>query len=92
MRRRVSTSRGLNALSHGAPSSIAVRLHFAQSAIHLEVQDDGCGFELAAACLVAEGHFGILGMRERMEQNGGSLEVISSPGVGTTITAHLELS
>jgi signal transduction histidine kinase len=30
-------------------------------------------------------------MRERMEQIGGSLEVFSSPGNGTTITAHLPL-
>ncbi len=78
-----------NALTHGAPSLVTVRLHFLQSAIHLEIQDDGCGFEPAATRWAADGHFGILGMRERIEQTGGSLEVISSPGAGTTVTARL---
>jgi signal transduction histidine kinase len=30
-------------------------------------------------------------MRERIEQIGGSLEIVSNPGNGTTITAHLPL-
>ncbi len=80
-----------NALSHAAPSNVTVRLHFAPSVIRLEIQDDGCGFVPGSACLADEGHFGILGMRERMEQTGGSLEVSSSPGVGTTVTARLPL-
>jgi signal transduction histidine kinase len=67
-------------------------LSFGSSAASLDIQDDGCGFESAAARHAAAGHFGILGMRERMEQIGGSLEVFSSPGNGTTITAHLPLS
>ena len=37
---------------------------------------------LLPAGLAADGHFGILGMRERMEQIWGSLEVTSSPGSG----------
>ena len=81
-----------NALTHGAPSMVTVRLHFLQSAIHLEIQDDGCGFEPAATRWAADGHFGILGMRERIEQTGGSLEVVSSPGTGTTVTARLNNS
>ncbi len=80
-----------NAVVHGAPSAIGVRLAFEQSAIRLDVQDNGCGFEPDLAPLAASGHFGILGMRERMEQIWGSLEVASSPGSGTTITAHLPL-
>jgi len=80
-----------NAIYHGAPAGVAVRLTFGTSFVRLDVQDDGCGFEPVSACLAAEGHFGILGMRERMEQLGGSLEVTSSPGKGTTVTARLPL-
>jgi ligand-binding sensor domain-containing protein/two-component sensor histidine kinase len=80
-----------NAVVHGTPSAIGVRLSFEPSAIRLEIHDNGCGFEPAPADLAASGHFGILGMRERMEQIWGSLEVASSPGNGTTITAHLPL-
>ena len=43
----------------------------------------------AAQQLAANGHFGILGMRERMEQIGGSLEVSSSSGKGTTVGVTL---
>ncbi len=80
-----------NAVVHGAPNAIGVRLSFEPSAIRLDIQDNGCGFEPDPAPLAASGHFGILGMRERMEQIWGSLEVASSPGNGTTITAHLPL-
>ena len=78
-----------NAVVHGAPSAIGVSLSFEPSSVRLDIQDNGCGFEPAQAPLAASGHFGILGMRERMEQIWGSLEVASSPGNGTIITAHL---
>ncbi len=80
-----------NAVSHGTPAAVEVRLTFGQSGIRLDIQDDGCGFEAVSACLATDGHFGILGMRERMEQIRGSLDVTSSPGNGTTITAYLPL-
>jgi len=70
---------------------VRVRLWFGPSSIRLEVRDNGCGFRPAAARLADAGHFGILGMRERMEQISGSLEVRSSPGKGATVTAQLPL-
>jgi ligand-binding sensor domain-containing protein/signal transduction histidine kinase len=80
-----------NAIVHGAPTAVLIFLSYGPSAIHLVVEDDGCGFEPTAVNLAAAGHFGILGMRERMEQIWGSLEVTSSPGKGTKVTAHLPL-
>jgi signal transduction histidine kinase/streptogramin lyase len=81
-----------NAVMHGSPSEIGVQLSFEPTAIRLEIRDDGCGFEPAPTHLAAAGHFGILGMRERMEQICGTLGISSSPGEGTTITAHLPQS
>ena len=80
-----------NAVAHAKPSSVRIRLSFASSAIRLGIEDDGCGFAPAARQLAADGHFGILGMRERMEQIGGSLEVSSSSGKGTTVGVTLPL-
>ena len=80
-----------NAVIHGAPTHVSVHLGFTPGAIHLTVADDGCGIE-ASECLASQGHFGILGMRERMEQIGGALEVSGKPGEGTTVTALLPLS
>jgi ligand-binding sensor domain-containing protein/signal transduction histidine kinase len=80
-----------NALVHGAPTAITVRLRFDPSSVRLDINDNGCGFEPVSAGLAAEGHFGILGMRERMEQICGSLEVASTSGSGTLVTARLPL-
>jgi signal transduction histidine kinase len=80
-----------NAVTHAAPTLVRVRLFFGGASVRLDIQDDGCGFQSAPFRLADDGHFGILGMRERMEQISGSLEVISSPGKGATITAHLPL-
>jgi signal transduction histidine kinase len=80
-----------NAMAHGSPAAIAVRLSFEPSSLRLEIQDDGRGFEPLSGRLAAAGHFGILGMREHMEQIGGSLEISSRPGGGTLIAAQLLL-
>jgi signal transduction histidine kinase len=59
--------------------------------VHLLVQDDGIGLEPApGAHRVARdrGRLGLKGMRERAALLGGSVEVESRPGAGTTITAR----
>ncbi|HLN62810.1 MAG TPA: GAF domain-containing sensor histidine kinase [Symbiobacteriaceae bacterium] len=48
----------------------------------ITVADDGCGFTPSA---VAEGHFGLATMRERARRLGGTLQVQSAPGQGTTV-------
>ncbi|HJZ98103.1 MAG TPA: two-component regulator propeller domain-containing protein [Candidatus Solibacter sp.] len=80
-----------NAVAHAKPSTVRIRLSFGSAALRLGIEDDGCGFVPSAKQLVADGHFGILGMRERMEQIGGSLEVLSNAGKGTIIGALLPL-
>uniref|UniRef100_Q024A3 Histidine kinase n=1 Tax=Solibacter usitatus (strain Ellin6076) TaxID=234267 RepID=Q024A3_SOLUE len=78
-----------NAVLHGAPTAIEVRLLFGPAGVHIEIRDDGCGFDPTPSYFAAGGHFGILGMRERMEQICGSLEISSRPGFGTTVTVDL---
>ena len=51
----------------------------------MNVSDDGVGFDPDDR---REG-FGMLGMRERVALAGGSLEVASQPGAGTTVRARL---
>lgn len=50
------------------------------------IHDDGRGLGNAAA---GDGHLGLRGMRERMEEAGGSLQIESAPGDGTRVTATL---
>lgn len=80
-----------NAMKHGKPSRILVTLAFSPAELRLSFTDDGCGFEVGAAPGPETGHFGLTGMRERLQRLGGALEVQSSPGAGATVTAAIPL-
>jgi signal transduction histidine kinase len=72
-----------NAIHHGDPQRVAVDVREKDGTLRVRVEDDGRGFDPGAA---TEG-FGLIGMRERAELAGGSLELRSAPGQGTTIDA-----
>lgn len=81
----------LNALHHGAAKTVAVTLAFSPGAAALDmaVRDDGRGFDVGLQPGPAIGHFGIQGMRERVESLDGDFEIASTPGSGTTVTARV---
>jgi signal transduction histidine kinase len=74
-----------NATKHGAARHAQVELVEDEATVRIKVRDDGRGFDPVAH---TDG-FGLLGMRERIELLQGTLEVASSPGEGTTVTAVL---
>ena len=76
-----------NAVAHARPTVVTARLNFSADGVCLEVLDDGSGF--VPSSIPEDGHYGIMGMRERMKQSGGTLELISAPGNGTTVVARL---
>jgi ligand-binding sensor domain-containing protein/signal transduction histidine kinase len=80
-----------NSVSHGRPARISVRIVFEPRLVRMEVRDDGVGFDAGAASLESQGHFGILGMRERVEQAGGAFAVSSQPGKGTVVAVSVPL-
>lgn len=81
-----------NAIQHGKPGRIDIAVTFEPTGgtIDLVVQDDGRGFEHGTEVGPAQGHFGLKGMRERVERLGGSFRVESRPGHGTTVRAKVE--
>jgi two-component sensor histidine kinase/streptogramin lyase len=80
-----------NAIAHGAPGAVQLALSFSDSGVRLEIWDDGCGFDLDPVYLLQSSHFGILGMRERIEQVGGSFEIESRPGAGTRVVCAVPI-
>lgn len=80
-----------NALHHAQPSAVRVVVAFDATSrgLTLAVSDDGGGFDMATAAGPAHGHFGIQGMRERIDSLGGTLTIESEPGRGTAVRVHL---
>ena len=77
-----------NTLKYAHAKHFRTRLICKAKEVHLELSDDGDGFQ------VKDRHdgFGLIGMRERAEEMGSKLKIDSSPGRGTTITARLSLN
>lgn len=76
-----------NALRHAQPSRISVELRYGTDALQIKVTDDGSGF--LGADVSSAGHYGLVGMRERMSQLGGDFELTSAVGAGTEIVLQL---
>jgi two-component system NarL family sensor kinase len=77
-----------NVARHAGAERATVRLVATPDRVRLVVEDDGRGFD---ASEVPEDRHGIVGMRERAEVLGGTLEVRSGPGEGTRIEATVPL-
>jgi two-component system sensor histidine kinase UhpB len=76
-----------NVARHAAARHIWIDLGQTDHAMELVVRDDGVGFDVVAIQKQAarRGSLGLLGMAERVQLLGGSLEVESEPGRGARI-------
>ena len=75
----------VNALRHGNATSINVAGSLDGGGLHFSVTDNGCGFDPDDYPGVMEGHFGLLGVEERLGQIGGTLTIESAHGKGSRI-------
>jgi len=80
-----------NVAQHAGARHATVTLSYSDTDVVVTVADDGAGFDLAsmAASAEANGHFGLIGMRERAEAVAGRLVVRSALGTGTTVEATI---
>lgn len=69
-----------NVHKHAHASNVTVSIRRAPRRILLRIADDGKGFDPA---VIPPGHYGLLGMRERVQYMGGELTISSSPGAGS---------
>ncbi len=84
-----------NAYAHAGVSEQEIDLSYADGAVRLEVRDHGVGLEGSTAPSRSgkeRTHLGLRGMQERAEMLGGTLEIISGRGQGTTVRAVVPVS
>jgi signal transduction histidine kinase len=80
---RVAQEAVANAVKHAGAKALKVALEYNEDKVILTVQDDGAGFDVKQG--LEAGHFGLAGMQERARLVGGTLEIASRPGEGTTV-------
>jgi signal transduction histidine kinase len=79
-----------NVAKHAGASRVIVYLRVDEGQVETRVSDDGVGFDTATSGeLTSRGHYGLAGMRERVEMAGGSYRLISAPGYGTVVLARV---
>ncbi len=87
---RVAQEALLNVRQHAAAHHLQVRLERRDGGTVLSISDDGVGFSPdEAAAQLRKGHFGLIGMRERVELAGGNWHLETAPGSGTRISAFV---
>ena len=80
-----------NIVHHAEATRAQVRLAFVEESAVLEIEDNGKGMHVLPDLIsqTARGHYGMAGMHERAKAVGGTLQVRSAPGQGTSVLATI---
>jgi signal transduction histidine kinase len=88
---RIAQEALTNVVRHAAATEVVVRLSRSDGMVALVVRDDGRGFD-AEARAISSRRLGLVSMRERAADLGGTLTIISEAGSGTTVRADVPCS
>ncbi len=80
-----------NVRKHARATRACVRVRTQDGWAEVSISDDGRGFDLELSA-ARDGHFGLQTMKERAESVGGTFEVVTAPGKGTTVQVRLPLA
>ena len=79
-----------NVAKHARAHNCRVALAGRESSLTITIEDDGSGFNPEdLKPMDTNGGLGLIGIRERVAQIGGSLRIVSAPGSGTRLTIEL---
>jgi NarL family two-component system sensor histidine kinase YdfH len=78
-----------NIAHHAHAQNVDVNVSVDQGNLSLTIQDDGVGFDPSS---IPSGHYGLLGIQERVRLVNGCFEIKSEPNAGTTLTMYVPLS
>lgn len=88
---RVAQEGLTNVQKHAAASRVLVDLQFGEAEVHLQVSDNGIGFDPSIVQQGHEGGYGLLGVQERLELVGGHMHIESALGDGTCLLVVIPL-
>ena len=88
---RIVRELSVNAVRHGAATSIWVAGSVDGDKLLFSVKDNGSGFDPDNCPSAAQGHFGLTGIRERVDVFEGEMKIASKIGHGTKITIMLNI-
>lgn len=88
---RIVRELALNAVRHGRATAIKIAGCVDGGRMVFSVRDNGCGFDPESAVGVAEGHFGLQGIRERIAAENGDVRIESEPGKGTRVSVSVKM-
>src|SRR5665213_185396 len=88
---RIGQEAVTNAVKHSGASALKIELQYQPQKIILQLEDNGRGFVPETCSGPKEGHFGLLGIRERTERLGGLVCISSSPGAGASIRVEIPI-
>lgn len=77
-----------NVIKHAEAKAIRVQVEFSRAGVAVVISDDGKGFQIDEAKEM-KGHFGLLGMQERVELLRGQVNIKSEPGRGTRVLVRV---
>jgi signal transduction histidine kinase len=78
-----------NAVRHGHPRRVRILVGFEGNECQLRVVDDGIGFNPDTLPSFGMGHYGLLGIKERVQRIGGRFVVNSKEGAGTEVVLYV---
>lgn len=79
----------LNAVRHARATELQLRFEQTSNTYQAILRDNGIGFDVASTA--GSSHYGLRGMRERIEKLGGDLKIDTAPGQGTQLTISVPL-
>ena len=80
----------VNAVQHGKANAIRIAGALEKDRLLFSVTDDGVGFDPANRPGIREGHFGLQGVEERIDELGGKMEIRSQPDKGARISIWIK--
>jgi signal transduction histidine kinase/streptogramin lyase len=78
-----------NSVRHAHPGCVQLDLCFGEYNCSVKVCDNGSGFDPSSLSCLPEGHYGLIGIKERVERIGGEFTLSSQIGVGTELTIQV---